>query len=225
MISLLISLLLTVNLVAAADTMPSWITKGSLSDSTYHYVVCSQDGLDPEEAKQTAESKCLASAAKLGGVNVKLTQKTVQSLTGSDSSEVAEIDTIRTKINCEWTHRYLEPIKDGYRLWLRCRLKKSELLIEKNELVKKISSGNTSIKEFKYRLFLTTIPKVDKIIVSGKDGDKVYDPESNVVELNLKSSDSHILVRKAGFKDSLLDLTAVSEKDKLINQTIVLDKY
>ncbi|MCX6123583.1 MAG: hypothetical protein NTV34_02360, partial [Proteobacteria bacterium] len=74
----------TIHATALASSTPSWIRGGSLSDSAHSYLVCSHDGIDPEEVKQVAESKCLASAAKLGVVTVVIREKTVQSLTGAD---------------------------------------------------------------------------------------------------------------------------------------------
>src|ERR1035437_6245907 len=118
---LLISFLIS-RIVMAAPEVPQWISSSKLSDTTYFYVICSHDGLDPEEVKQIAESKCLASAAKLGEVTLTVRQKTIQSLTGADSTEVAEIQPLTKNISCEWTDRYIEKIENGFRVWLRCRI-------------------------------------------------------------------------------------------------------
>ncbi|NUM87852.1 MAG: hypothetical protein HUU37_01485, partial [Bdellovibrionales bacterium] len=110
---------------AVSDSLPKWITGGSLEDASYRYIVCSQDGLDPEDIRQAAEAKCLSSAAKLNGVNITVKEKSVQSLTGVDASEVAEIEPKNKEAICTWTDRYLEKLASGYRIWLRCKVPKT----------------------------------------------------------------------------------------------------
>lgn len=191
---------------ATSGDLPSWIIKGPVSDYSSHYVVCSHDGIDPEEARQIAESKCLASAAKLGGVNVRLTQKTVQSLTGSDSSEVAEIQPLEAKIKCEWADRFLEKIKDGFRVWLRCKVAKSSISSVIPQTETKNDAGEQPKKHAEATLILTTVPQADRIIVTGAGVERVIEPKSNVVLIPISNLDQRCEVRKAGFKSSTVEL-------------------
>lgn len=204
--------------------MPPWIVKGPMSDAVFHYVVCSHDGFDPEEARQIAESKCLASAAKLGGVNVKLTQKTVQSLTGSDSSEVAEIQPLEAKIKCEWTDRFLEKIKDGYRIWLRCKISKSSLVISLQQSETKEAVKGKAIRHAEAILILTTVPKADRIIVIGGGGERVIEPTSNVVTTTITNLDEKIEVTKSGYKRAVLVMPPEINHGDKVQRDVVLEK-
>lgn len=208
---------------ADAGTTSSWIVNGPMSDSSFHYVVCSHDGIDPEEARQVAESKCLASAAKLGGVNVRLTQKTVQSLTGTDASEVAEIQPIETKIKCEWTNRFLEKIKDGFRVWLRCKVSKaSASSTTRQESFEEISEDQRPRSEA--TLTLTTVPRVDRIVVIGLAGERVVEPTSNVVNMTISNLDRKVEVKRAGFKNLTIELPAKFDRGAKIQRDAVLER-
>lgn len=210
--------------MAYSEGIPSWITKGPVSDSAYHYVICSHDGIDPEEARQIAESKCLASAAKLGGVNVKLTQKTVQSLTGSDSSEVAEIQPLEARIKCEWTDRFLEKIKDGFRVWLRCKVLKSSISTQVPYPETKDAVGVAPTKHAEATLILTTVPQADRITVIGVGGERVVEPTSNVVSITITSLDQKIEVTKAGYKKAVINLPMDFSHGSKIHKDIILER-
>lgn len=209
---------------AAPGDLPLWIIKGPVSDTSFHYVVCSHDGIDPEEARQIAESKCLGSAAKLGGVNVRLTQKTVQSLTGSDSSEVAEIQPLEAKIKCEWTDRFLEKIKDGFRIWLRCRVAMSSMIVTlpqsetKDQVVQK---SNTHVEAM---FLLSTVPKADRVIVIGEGGERVIEPTSNVVTTTITGLDEKIEIIKLGYRRTILMLPKGLKHGDRIQRDTVLEK-
>lgn len=221
-LNLLASSLILAN--AANVDLPIWITKGPMSDSTFHYVLCSHDGIDPEEARQIAESKCLASAAKLGGVNVKLTHKTVQSLTGSDSSEVAEIQPIQINIKCEWIDRYLEKIKDGYRVWLRCKVSKKSLT---SIPVKSNGTASIELKPTHYAeatLSLSTVPKADRVLIIGQNGERVLEPDSNLLTFKISNSDQKIEVSKIGYKRATILIPIKFKHGDLIEKEAVLEK-
>lgn len=210
--------------MAYAETTPSWITKGPVSDSTSHYVICSYDGIDPEEARQIAESKCLASAAKLGGVNVKLTQKTVQSLTGADSSEVAEIQPLEINIRCEWTDRFLEKIKDGFRVWLRCKIAKSSLTTRASQSEKKEQIVYKPTRHFEATLILSVVPSADRVIVIGDGGERVIEPTSNVVTTTISNLDHEIEASKAGYKRTRINLPSNIQQGDKIQRDVILEK-
>ena len=184
--------------VAAHATLPTWITSGPTGNTTYAYVVCSHEGIDPEEVKQIAESKCLASAAKLGGVTVTIKQKTVQSLSGSDSGEVAETAPLQKNIKCEWSQRYLEELKAGYRVWLQCRVLKSSIS-SPSPVGPALANDKTEAPPSSYKratAYITTAPQGDKIIISGQNGERVIDVTSNVQSVELKEGDRSIEVKK-----------------------------
>ena len=195
---------------------PKWIDNDSLIDSTYHYVVCSQSALDPEDARVTAEGICLASAAKLGGVQVKIKIKTIQSLTGADSSEIAEVQPLTRKVRCSFTDRYLETIGQGYRVWLRCQVKKSEVELMANQIPqdtaeegqnKTIEQEPTALPKYQRGIVsLTMLPKGDKVIIGGSRGERVIDPTSNSIQLEIKEGDAWIEIKKHGYTASRFEL-------------------
>lgn len=212
---------------AIAKSTPPWVSSAALSDATYHYVICSHDGIDPEEAKQIAESKCLASAAKLGGVSVTIREKTVQSLTGSDSSEVAEIVPFQRDVQCEWTDRYLEPVGDGYRVWLRCKIKRDRIraVISAGENEESVPIQSKPLEQEAYKrglLVVTTTPKADRIIVKGSRGDRVIEVTSNVMRIEIREGDAEVLVRKQKFKDVIKPISTWSH-GQTISVTLLLE--
>lgn len=199
-----------------AGELPSWVVKGKLADSAFHYVVCSQAGIDPQETRLRAEESCLSQAAKLGGVEVKITQKTIQGLTGADSSEVSEIKPISKFVNCEWIDQHLEEIEKGFRIWLRCRVKKSD--IKKMETQSKSLPEPTTNTPPKYRrayLTITSAPTPDKIIVHGPGGERVIDTKSNHNNVELKEGDHSITVKKHRYKDQTHKISEWKHGDSL----------
>jgi len=210
---------------ATSGDLPSWISKGPVSDASFHYVVCSHDGIDPEEARQIAESKCLASAAKLGGVNVRLTQKTVQSLTGSDSSEVAEIQPLEAKIKCEWTDRFLEKIKDGFRVWLRCKVAKSSFSISVAQSETKDQAEVSPTKHVEATLILSTVPKADRILIKGDGGERVIEPNSNVVTITISNLDQKVELSKSGYKRAIIEVPSNLRHGDKIQKDAVLERH
>jgi hypothetical protein len=189
--------------VALAAEFLDWISRGPVMDSSYYYVACSHDGLDPEDVKQVAESKCLASAAKLGGVTVKLNMKTVQSLTGADASEIAEIQPLTKNVKCEWTDRYLEKVGQGYRVWLRCRVRKSSIISTTDQSNPGSSIGSSpdmprssSSVYMRAILTITTVPQADRLIGIGDAGERVIEVTSNVVRVELHEGDIKVIARR-----------------------------
>jgi hypothetical protein len=212
---------LAVPAVRAAD-LPAWITQGQTIDSTYFYVVCSHDGLDPEDVKQVAESKCLASAAKLGGVTVKVNTKTVQSLTGADSSEVAEIQPLTRNVKCEWIDRYLEKVEQGFRVWLRCRVKKSSVAstMDQTDPGSSIETSpndpSPSLSAYKRAILtVTMVPKADRLIVVGTAGERVIEVTSNVFRVELHEGDAKVTARKQKYQDASFNLKPWKHGDVL----------
>jgi hypothetical protein len=222
---------LTVPSLAATEQVPSWISLGPVTDNQYQYVICSHDGLDPEDVKQVAEAKCLASAAKLGGVTVLITQKTVQSLMGADSSEVAEIQPLKRDVKCDWTDRYLEKIGEGFRVWLRCRVSRQALTNKENVLggptvpagSRSSASSSAAIKYKRGILSLTMVPQADRAIVIGKNGERVIEVASNVVTIELKEGDEYVVLRKHKYKDARQELKKWKHGDSL-NHTVYLEQ-
>lgn len=226
LIYLLISIFSAVS--QAGEPRPKWITEASLSDSNYHYIVCSHDGLDPEDVKQLAENKCLASAAKLGMVEVNVTQKTIQSLTGADSAEVAEIKPLHRVLSCEWLNRYVEKVDSGYRVWLRCRISKKSVQ-EFNSKEASISTGSVDQKEKinspKYKraiLNIATVPTAERLIIINDAGERaVVEIKSNTQSIELKEGDKSVILKKQKYRDEMIDLGSWSNGDS-ISKTVYL---
>lgn len=196
---------------ALAEALPSWVNGGALSDAKYFYVICSHEGVDPEDARQVAESKCLSSAAKLGGVTVNVRSKTVQSLTGADSSEVAEILPQTKNVRCEWLERYMEKLDQGYRIWLQCRVSKSSLAKNESESIveqgKTESVGVASVPYKRGLLTLTISPQADRVIVVGPRGERVIEVSTKLVKIELREGEDSVIVRKHRYKDARIPLS------------------
>lgn len=212
----------------AGESRPRWITEASLSDSNYHYIICSHDGLDPEDVKQIAENKCLASAAKLGTVEVKVTQKTVQSLTGSDSAEVAEIKPLDRELSCEWLNRYIEKVESGFRVWLRCRISKKSVGEFSSKETSKLTEPNdqkektNSLKHKRAILNLATVPTAERLIILSDDGERaVVEVKSNTQTIELKEGDKAVIIRKQKYRDEKVDLGSW-ENGESISKTVYL---
>lgn len=215
--------------MAHADTnRPKWITEGKLSDPTNYFVVCSHDGLDPEEVRQVAESKCLASAAKLGGATVTVKQKTVQSLTGSDSTETAEIQPITKFVQCTWTDRFLENVQNGVRLWLRCKV---DRLAIHAQYTTQPEAGQTTNKDASvptiYKrgfLNLISMPMADRLLImNGSQVRTVIEVKSNTEQIELREGDTAIIARKQKYIDKRVELKSWSN-GSTSTRTIYLDK-
>lgn len=188
----------------AMAELPAWVKSGSASIDGHPVVLCSHEALDPQQAQEIAESKCLASAARANGVTVTVHIRTVQSLSGSDASETASIKPINALVKCSWTNRYLEELNTGYRVWLQCKIES----IETNESRSPRSPAATNVKPaaLPYKrgiLYVTTVPKADKIIVLNKEsGERVIDPSSNAGRIELREGDTAFTVRKSGYLDN-----------------------
>lgn len=217
-------ILLLISIKSFAQEPPSWVTRGPLTKGSFTYVVCSQDGIDPEEARQIAESKCLVSAAKLNGVNVRITQKTVQSLTGSDASEVAEIQPLEAKIKCEWTDRFLEKIKDGYRVWLRCKVANLPTFEKRQQSEIKLGVDESSGKHNEGTLTLTAVPMADRILVIGIGGERVLEPTTNVVNIVFSNLDQRVEIKKAGYKTGVVEVPSDFAHGIRIQRDVVLER-
>lgn len=192
---------------AYSSELPNWIINGSMSDGTHNYVVCSSDGLDPEEIKIEAEGRCLNDAAKLNGVRIKTIQKTIQTLDGTHVSEVVEVEPLNKEVKCEWTDRFLESIGKGYRIWLRCKIKKNIL----SKDIKSIDEDQSykKNKHHKFSITILTIPKADEIIISGNYGNRLIATNSNVVYLDLSRDDNAIFIKKIKYKTHELSVASL----------------
>ncbi len=222
--NLLLISLFTCQGAFAIEGLPKWITTMQLSSPTHYFVICSADGFDPDEVKQLAEAKCLASAAKLGGATVTVRQKTVQSLTGSDSSEVAEMQPITKKVECVWIDRFMENIQNGVRIWLRCKVDRGAVHGARTETGNIQSTGEpTPPKKYKRALLnLVSVPVADRILVLTSEGERtVIEVKSNVEQIELHEGDISVVIRKQKFRDANIDLGAWVNGD-LVNRTVYL---
>src|SRR6185312_7129307 len=163
----LIFTLINLFAVLAHAELPQWVTSGTPPDAAHAYVVCSAEGLDPQNIQQIAENNCLASAAKLPGVTVTIKQKTVQSLSGVDSNEVAQITPLQATVKCEWTHRHLESIGTAFRLFLECQVDKKSLSVHSLKSEEQVDQSRSSAGPANALLTVATTPRADVIAISG----------------------------------------------------------
>lgn len=205
--------------------LPTWVSDTKLSDRDFHYIVCSQDSVDPNEAKDIAESKCLASAAKLDGVTVTVKEKTIQSMTGADSSEVTEISPLTRNVKCEWTNRFIEKVGDGFRVWLRCRVRKTQSESPVANQISQVSEDqNKVLPKEKYKrakLSITSVPQADRVIVSGQRGERVIEIKSKTLSIELREGDEEIVVKKHGFLDWIKALPQWKHGDVLTDFAVL----
>jgi hypothetical protein len=179
-----------------SDSLPTWVRSGSDKNT----IICSHDALDPEEARAIAETKCLSSAAKLGGVQIAITSKSIDSLGGADASEVAEMKPLTSEVRCSWTNRYLESIDGGYRAWLACRV---EGVVKGIPQVSAPAppSASAMLPYKRATLSLATTPMASKVIVKNAViGERVIDLTSNVQLIPLREGDESIEIRKQGYQ-------------------------
>jgi hypothetical protein len=213
--------------ISANAALPEWVTNTSTEDSEYHYVVCSHDGLDPEYTKQLAENKCLSSAAKLGGVTLSIKQKTIDSASGVDSSEEATVTPFTQNTKCEFTKRFLQEISQGFRVWLLCRVKKSETSLLKRLDKTEPKEPELSVSITKYKkatIIITSVPPAEKIIVDGDRGARVIDVKKNPYLIELREGDKKITVKKHKYRDGEIVLDSEWENGSTMSKTLILDQ-
>jgi|GEM_PF-7118412 len=210
------------------DILPVWISDSKLEDGSYNFVTCSHDDLDPDLAAQTAQGKCLAKAAQLRGVTLIVRGKTVQSLSGSDSGETAEMQPIQATVRCEFTDRFMQQLASGgFRIWLRCRAKKSEFA-ERREL--ELPAGGTkgtssaAVQYKRASILVTSVPQAEKIIVAGDRGERVIDVETNPQSIELREGDTSFTLRLRKFKDAQFDLSNWGHGEVLNSKTIYMEQ-
>jgi hypothetical protein len=209
--SLLISILVLTGCAGTKvrPSLPDWVVG---LEPTPNAVICSHEHMDPQKALELAEASCLASAAKLGGVSIKVDSSTADSLTGADSSELIESQALSDSATCIWTRRFLEVQENGrYRQWLECRYERrvGKSLVEPEnrtsspEVDPIFQSTASSMKAIVY---LTTIPPADSIRIGGGVLVRVINPFSNPEAIQLRSGDKWIEVRRHRFAPVRLDL-------------------
>lgn len=187
-------------LTAHAGKLPEWVTAGSTKDSKGgSLIICSQEALDPEQARQLAENRCLVSAAKLNGVVIKIQDRVVTSLSGSDSNESAEMKPVVANVKCDWTRRFLEPLEAGYRVWLECRVARSEDV--SSTTVDNPSPPRSSLPYARGILTLSTLPQPDVIIISGVNGERAVDVTSNAQVIEVREGEREVILRKLKYKE------------------------
>ncbi len=208
------------------DSLPAWITNTKLEDGSYYFVNCSADDLDPEAAALVAQSKCLSRAAQLGGVTVVVNGKTVQSLSGTDASESAEMKPIVANVKCEFSDKFLQTLSSGYRVWLRCKARKSDVAERKEAEPSgpKTKGADSSVGRYKRgTVLVSSVPQADKIIVSGARGERVIDVEAVPQSVELREGDSAITLILRKFKNAKTELGEWSH-GAVLNKTLYLEQ-
>jgi len=179
------------------ELLPLWVR----SSNDARIIICNADDLDPQRAQELAENRCLSSAAKSQGVNIKLQSKTVDSLSGADSGETAEIEPLNSKVQCDYVNRYLEKVGHSFRVWLKCRIKtiESNVISSQNKTTLSETADLHSLKYKRGTLVLATTPKAEVIIVNGKRGERAIRIQKNVEKIELKEGDETIEVKRQGY--------------------------
>jgi hypothetical protein len=166
--------------------------------------------MDPEKAKQIAEDKCLLSAAKSLGVHLKVESKSVQTLNGADQSESIQTSPIVGQIKCGWEKLFTEKLKDSFRVWLKCKIIKTDIetkidntALTSNQNIdipKSTADGNSVI-----RLLIAPLP--DRILIENISlGTRIIErPEQNKV-IEIKKGDLNLIIKKQSYKDYVIDL-------------------
>jgi hypothetical protein len=207
-----------ISMVALGAGLPVWVTRGPTSDGSFYFVICSADALDPQEAEQLAQSRCLAGAAKLSGVIVQIHSKTVESITGNDSSEVAEIQPINRPVQCLWTNRYLEQQGTGFRVWLRCSVSKKAVANAKDqtEPSEVDRDDKVSLPSFKKGIVIAiSAPPSELYAIGGDRGERIINPIGNPTNLEIKEGDLWIVAKKHGYHDNKIMLSPWQNGDVL----------
>ncbi len=215
-----------ISMVALGAGLPTWVTSGATSNSGSYFVICSADALDPQEAEELAQSRCLASAAKLSGVTVQIHSKTVESVTGNDSSEVAEIQPIHRPVQCLWTNRYLESQGTGFRVWLRCSVSKRSVESMKNQTApgNGDQDSNASLPAFKKAIVVAiSVPPAELYSVGGDRGERIINTSSNPTNLEIKEGDQWIVAKRHGYHDNKVLLNPWQNGD-VLNLNFQLDR-
>lgn len=201
-------------------SLPGWI----VSQSSSSLIVCSSDGIDPQQLQELSEAKCLASAARSKGVDLSLRQKTLQSLSGSDSGEVAEVSPINGQVRCDFKYRYLEDLSSGgFRLWLGCMPGSVHVQQQAaTERERGIAADAAKIPYKRGTFQLTCSPMPDKIIVGGSRGERVVEGGSMQTTVELREGDEWIEVRKQRYQSKRLQV-GDWEHGASLSEAILLD--
>lgn len=205
---------------SARTSLPGWI----VSQSSNSLVVCSAEGIDPQQLQELSEAKCLASAAKSKGVDLLLKQKTLQSLSGSDSGEVMEVSPINGRVRCDFKYRHLEELRSGgFRLWLGCVPGSIEVMHQAEVGLEGSHTPDPAKIGYKRgTLRLTCSPAPDKIIVGGSRGERVAEGGSTLTTVELREGDEWIDVRKQRYHSRRL-LVGAWEHGGSLSEAILLE--
>lgn len=225
---LLSSILFSISLSVFAQELPRWITDTSLDDGEHGYVICSHESLDPEKAKILAEDKCLSSALKGLGVELDVKSKTVQSLTGSDASEIVETTSLKKTIKCDWQNQYIERNKDSYRVWLKCKYSKNPKNSTSSTLGQKEPVEEIKIKYYGAQSNATinifTAPVADKILIKNvHSGERVFESPTQNMTIDLKAGDDQVILEKLAYKNYIINIKDAKDGDVIV-KSIIFEK-
>lgn len=126
---LIFIIFISVSLNAQCESkLPVWISNQKLSDEKYRYVVCSNDNENPERAKKRAELECLANIMKLSGSRTISSEKMELNLNENVYESKITSEGVEGNVRCEFTDMFTQNLESGYRVWLKCKIKKKELV-------------------------------------------------------------------------------------------------
>jgi len=110
-----------------SDEFPSWITYTQREDAKNHYIVCSSESENPEEARKRAELECLSSIFKIKGIPLTTNESINLTLEENEFNGSTTTDNIKGIVGCDFTDQFIEKNEAIYRLWLKCRISKQKI--------------------------------------------------------------------------------------------------
>ena len=119
--------LIAVSFKAWSDEIPNWITYTQREDTNNHYIVCSSESENPEEARKKAELECLSSIFKIKGIPLITSESMNISLEDKIFNGTTTTDKIKGVVGCDFTDQFIEKKESIYRIWLKCRISKQKL--------------------------------------------------------------------------------------------------
>lgn len=127
-----------------SEEIPRWITNSIREDELNHYIVCSSDSENLDEARKKAELECLGSIFKIKGIPISTRETVTLSLNENDFQGVINSNRVESEVGCNYTDQFIEKINLLYRVWLRCRITK-EVLLSMNIKISKVQKKSESM--------------------------------------------------------------------------------
>jgi hypothetical protein len=224
----IVLILLFTPFLAFSVELPDWITNPVLDEGKYGNIICSQEALDPDKARQLAEDKCYLGAARAQGVDLKVTSRSTQTLIASEVSESVESVPIVKFVKCDWQKQFIERNNGSYRVWLKCRYLKESISPERTgniEQFKPPFQNTTKGAKANSVVRLLMIPKPEVILVQNYNLPErvIRDQIDQNIAIDLRKGDKSIIIKHHLYRDYILDVSALRDGE-ILSKTIYLEK-